>query len=197
LAPEESSYYNSRGHAYYRLGDVREALQDYTLALRIDSNSAEALTNRGDLYTDLGYYEKAVADYQNAVRSAPDSDRAYQSAAWLMATCPDSKWRSTDGALEAAAKAIELGGNGDPRYLDTLAAAQANAGNYATAQRILQRAIQIADKSTEGHYRTRLALYEKQQPYRLKRLSLDEVIAERKKQTAEQQATYDEQTERR
>lgn len=167
LVPNDATYYNSRGHAYYRLGKFREAVNDYTVAIRIDSNDAEALTNRGDLYADLGYYLKAVRDYKEAVRADPNLARAYQSAAWLMATCPDAKWRSTDGALETAAKAIGLGGENDPRYLDTMAAAQANAGKYDLAEATLKKAIELAAEEDPAHFKARLALYHQHKPYRM------------------------------
>ena len=55
-----------------------------------------------------------------------------------MATCPDERYRNEELALTAAQKALELDGDKDPRYIETLAAAYANAGQYDSAVAILQ-----------------------------------------------------------
>jgi tetratricopeptide (TPR) repeat protein len=159
LAPRDVAAHNSRGHAYYRLGDYRKAAADFTAALKLDPANAVAYANRGDLYADLGYYERALNDYQMAIKHDPKLARAYQSAAWMLATCPDEKIRNPKTALEAARRAMELDPGGDPRYLDTLAAAQASAGQYDAAQKTIRRALAAAPAETAALYRGRLALY--------------------------------------
>src|SRR5262249_43576151 len=121
LESSDAGFYNSRGHTNYRLGRLREALRDYTQAVKIDPNDASVLVNRGDAYRDQGAYGPAAADFREAIRINPKLGRAYLSAAWLMATCPDAKYRDTDKAVAAAEKALDLDGDKDYRYLDTLA----------------------------------------------------------------------------
>ncbi|HEY2761674.1 MAG TPA: tetratricopeptide repeat protein, partial [Pirellulales bacterium] len=111
LKPDDAGFYNSRGHANYRLGNVREALEDYNRAVRLDPNDAAALVNRGDANRDQQAYGAAAADYREAIRVNPKLGRAYLSAAWLMATCPDSRYRETDKAISVAQKAIEIDGD--------------------------------------------------------------------------------------
>jgi tetratricopeptide (TPR) repeat protein len=178
LAPQDAASYNSRGHAHYRLGKDRQAMRDFTKAVEVDPKNVEALANRGDLYAELGFYAKAVGDYQQAVRLDPHSQRALQSAAWLMATCPEARFRSTQGALENAAKALELNASRDHRFLDTLAAAEANAGNYAEAQEAVRQAMELAPPESDGVYRARLALYEQQKAYRTKPRLVPQLLSE-------------------
>jgi tetratricopeptide (TPR) repeat protein len=166
LAPRDSAAYNSRGHAYYKLGNYRQALADYSYAIRLDPQNAAAYTNRGDAYGDLARFEEAARDYRAAIRIDPKLGRAYQSAAWLMATCPREQYRNAQYALMAANKAIELDGEGDYRYLDTLAAAQANAGKFDEAKATEQRVVEMAPPDTIETYKARLALYESGRPYR-------------------------------
>ena len=97
---------SSRGHAFYRLKRYGEALRDYAKALELEPNNAAALVNRGDAYTDLGRYADAAADYRAAITADPQMGRAYQAAAWLMATCSDEHYRNDKLAVEAATKAI-------------------------------------------------------------------------------------------
>src|SRR4029077_9835552 len=105
LKRDDAGFYNSRGHANYRLGKIREALSDYNQAVQINPSDVAALVNRGDAYRDQGIYGPAAADYREAIRVNPKLGRAYLSAAWLMATCPDSRYRETDKAISAAQKA--------------------------------------------------------------------------------------------
>ena len=161
LNPKDAGAYNSRGHAYYRLNQFRSALADYTSAIRFDPANAAAYTNRGDAQADLGSYAEAVKDYQMAVKINPRLGRAYQSAAWLMATCPDETYRDESRAVETAEKAIELDGDDSPLYLETLAAAQANAGQFEEAAQTQQKAVKLVGDSDRGRAKRRLALYQK------------------------------------
>ncbi len=166
LAPRDAAAYNSRGHAHYRLHHTREALDDYSQAVRIDPQAAAAFTNRGDLHADQGNYAEAAHDYRTAIKVNPKLGRAYQSAAWLMATCPDESYRNEELALQAAEKAIALDGDTDYRYLETLAAAQASGGDFEAAIATQKKAIELAPAEQLARETNRLALYENQTPYR-------------------------------
>ena len=160
LNPGDAGAYNSRGHAHYRLQEFREALADYHQAVRLDPNNAAAYTNRGDMFADFGRWANASTDYRMAIKLNPNLGRAYQSAAWLMATCPDEEFRNPDQAVEAAQRAVELDGESDYRYLETLAAAQANAGLFDDAVATQQRALEITPADYHRHAQHRLSLYQ-------------------------------------
>jgi tetratricopeptide (TPR) repeat protein len=171
LNPQDAGALTSRGFAHYSRGEYRNALRDYDRALQIDPENAEAYTLRGDAQADQARFAEAVADYQAAVRVNPDYGRAYQSSAWLRATCPQPQFRHPEVALRNARKAIELDGDGDYRYLETLAAAQANAGQYEDAQETQTRAIEEArqadlSRQASSRMQERLELYSSGRPYR-------------------------------
>lgn len=166
LRPSDAGFYNSRGHANYRLGKIREALADYNRAVQIDPNDAAALVNRGDAFREQGIYGPAAADYREAIRINPKLGRAYLSAAWLMSTCPDSRYRETDKAVSAAQKAIDLDGDKDYRYLDTLAAAQANTGQFELAKATATKAVAAAPSKEMSKVRQRLELYDSSRAFR-------------------------------
>lgn len=178
LRPTDVPAFNSRGHSHYKLGDYRAALRDYTEAIRLDPQFAAAYINRGDAHADLGEFAPAARDYRAAIRIDPLIGRAYQSAAWLMATCPDAAFRNAKLAVEAAEKAIEIDGQKDPRYLDTLAAAFAAEGNFTEAVTWQRRALELAAPELRPRFETRLGLYERKQPYR-DRLAAD-ILARRR-----------------
>lgn len=178
LRPTDVPAFNSRGHSYYKLGEYRAALRDYTEAIRLDPQFAAAYINRGDAHADLGEFAPAARDYRAAIRIDPHIGRAYQSAAWLMATCPDAAFRNAKLAVEAAEKAIEIDGQKDPRNLDTLAAAYALAGNFTEAVTWQRQAVELAGPELRARFEARLGLYERKQPYR-DRLSAD-ILARRR-----------------
>jgi tetratricopeptide (TPR) repeat protein len=166
LAPKDAAAFNSRGHAHYKLKHFREAMEDYNQAVRLDPTAAAAYTNRGDAYADLGQYAEAAHDYRAAIKQNPKLGRAYQSAAWLMATCPDENFRSAELAVQAAEKAIALDGDTDYHYVETLAAAQASAGDFDAAISTQKKANELVPAEQQQRAADRLAIYEKHNVYR-------------------------------
>ncbi len=154
-----------RGHAYRQLRKFDEALADYDRAAQLAPDKVEPLLNRGDIRRRLGQWQLAAEEYRRAMALDHRSGRAYQSAAWFLATCPVDRYRNADLAVQAAERALELDGEADVKYLDTVAAAYANAGQFDKACQILARIVESAPAEA-GWYRQRLELYRKQQPYR-------------------------------
>ena len=166
LTPGDIGMLVGRGTARYRLKNHDESLADFEAALQIDSTNAAALSGRGDAHTALGNWEQAAEDYRQAVEKNENLGRAYRGAAWLMATCPEEKYRNEELALESAKRAIQLDGDGDWLYLDALAAAQANAGHFDEARETLSKAIHNAPDVIAASLRQRLNLYVTGKPYR-------------------------------
>jgi len=165
LKADDYDSYLRRGHAYRQLRKFDEALADYDRAARLAPDKVEPLLSRGDIRRRLGQWQLAAEEYRRAVALDHRSGRAYQSAAWFLATCPVDGYRNADLAVQAAEKAVELDGEADVKYLDTVAAAYANAGQFDKACQMLARIIASAPEGAEA-YRQRLQLYQKQQPYR-------------------------------
>ncbi len=114
----------------------------------------------------MGEWDKAANDFRQAISLDKKFGRGYQSAAWLMATCPDPQFRNPDLAVRSAERAIELDGDGEYIYLDTLAAALANSGQFERAQDAQRRAIELAPPENVAPLKQRLTLYGTRKPYR-------------------------------
>jgi tetratricopeptide (TPR) repeat protein len=155
------------GRVCHLLGRLDEAIQHYDSAMRLAPNDAFALASRADLLTDMGRYAEAAAGYDLAIKIDSKSAHAYGGSAWLLATCPDANVRDPERAIERARMAIELSESSDAVSLDTLAAAQANAGNFSDARRSIQKAIQCAPPDERDVYEDRLAMYQRSMPFRI------------------------------
>src|SRR5213595_2813860 len=81
----------------------------------------------GDSDEASAEYDKAIADYDEAIRLDPKYALPYNGFAWLLGTCPQVSFRDGKKAINYAIKAWEL--SKDPAFLDTLAAAYAEAGD--------------------------------------------------------------------
>ncbi len=165
LGPPDAAMFNGRGHAFYRIERFGDALRDYGESIKLDPSNPDPLINRGDTHADLGQYGEAAADYRAAVKVAPENARAFQAAAWLMATCPDGQYRDEVLAIDAAKRAIELEGE-TFRNLSTLAAAQASAGQFREAENMQERAIAIAPKDQLVNGEKMIALYRREIAFR-------------------------------
>jgi tetratricopeptide (TPR) repeat protein len=87
--------------------------------------------------------------------------------AWFLATCSDSAIRDGRRAVGYAEMAVAKTDRKDPGYLDTLAAAYAEAGEFAKAADVQREAIRLCqDDKTKDDLTARLKLYESNTPYR-------------------------------
>lgn len=162
----DPQYLNSRAHSKFMLEAYDDALEDYRLAVNLGSDSATYQTDLADAYQYLGRWKDAARTYQAAVGANNKYARAYQNAAWLMATCPEADIRNPELALAAAKKAIELSERSS-RALDTLAAALAAGGKQTEATEIQIEAIELAsDDGEKTELVQRLRLYQQGSVFR-------------------------------
>ena len=130
---------------------------------------AKAYHNRGLAYLSKAEYDQAVRDFAKAIELNPDSVRAYNSLAWILATCPESQIRDGAEAVRLAERACGLGNNRVPALLDTLAAAYAETGQYDQAIKTAEGAVQLAkaakDEELTEKILRRIELYKGRQPY--------------------------------
>jgi tetratricopeptide (TPR) repeat protein len=126
-----------------------------------------AFSSRGLAHAELKRYDKAIADLDKALALEPENPDALNGCAWFRATCPDASYRDGTKALKTATKACELTGWKQPGLLDTLAAAHAESGDFATAVKCQAKAIELETEAREvAEFKTRLNLYKDKKPFR-------------------------------
>jgi serine/threonine-protein kinase len=83
-------------------------------------------------------------------------------------TVPDPTVRNGRRALECATRACELTEWQTPGFLDTLAAAHAEAGSFAEAAKWAERAAELAeDDKSRGDYMARAKQFRNEEPLRV------------------------------
>jgi tetratricopeptide (TPR) repeat protein len=167
LDPSLAVAHRGDGRVCQLMGDTNSALAHYNASIQLAPNDAYAIACRADLLTDLGRYAEANAEYNRAIDADPKSTQAQCGSAWLLATCPDRTVRKPDLAIQRAQTVIELGGDSDAVSFDTLAAAQANAGDYEAAMSSVRHAIALAPAEERDAYKQRFLLYQQAKPYRI------------------------------
>jgi len=169
LKPEYAPAYLIRAADYYRLGQVDKALEDWNRATGLNSNQVEAYVGRTMAYLRRKDYVRAAQEMETATRlESKQPAETLNSLAWLQATSPDKRARNGAAAIEVATKACQLTQWNDWRYVDTLAAAYAESGNFTEAANYQKLALRTADGPPVviENAKKRLNLYEQHKPYR-------------------------------
>src|SRR5262249_45879916 len=89
--------------------------------------------------------------------------------AWNLATSPDAVLRDGTSAIVFSEKAVALTSRTNALYVDTLAAAYAEVGQFEKAVALQKDAIALnKDAALKDEFALRLKLYESNTPYRRK-----------------------------
>jgi tetratricopeptide (TPR) repeat protein len=167
IDPKSALTYNNRGNAYREKQEVDKAIADFTEAIKLQPRYTHAIVNRGMARRSKNLFKEAVEDYNEALKIDPKNGSSYNNLAWLWATCPDAKYRDAAKAVEFATKACELTAFKSGNYLDTLAAACAESGDFESAVRWQEKAQPLFPEGPgRARGQARLNLYKLEKPFR-------------------------------
>jgi tetratricopeptide (TPR) repeat protein len=123
---------------------------------------------RAFFWYQRGDHQRTVSAYREALKIDPTDAWALNGVAWLVATCPDSKYRNGRLAVELATRACEHVQWAVPSYMDTLAAAYAEAGDFGSAVCLEREAVACLPPgdTNQADFRGRLRLYQNNEPFR-------------------------------
>jgi tetratricopeptide (TPR) repeat protein len=161
----------NEGNAAFERGDYETAYREFLDA----AARGDALAN----FT-LGYMHmegrgavrdcgRAAAYFTRAVELDPAQGFYHNGLAWLLATCPQAQCRDGKRAVASALKALRFDSAYAAVYLDTLAAAYAEAGSFDEAAALQQVAIDLlksAGGKVDGRFHAQLESFRAQKPWR-------------------------------
>lgn len=167
--PERGEFHANRAANLLRGNNVQLALEGYQRAVQLEPRRAELQFSLGLTLTLVDRAAEAIPHYRAALRLRPEFLPAADRLSWLLATHREADLRDGRDALALAQGVQRRGGNG-PRFLDTLAAAQAEVGRFDEAAATARRALGLARKrglgDLIGPLESRLRGYEARRPYR-------------------------------
>ncbi len=187
LKPDHAQAHYNLGVILSVKGQTDEAISQFQEAIRLKPDFAQAHTNLGYLRTEYakalgtlastldgqGKYADAVRFYQAALKAQPDQEGVLNNLAWLLATCSDAASRNGPEAVRLATRACELSAYGKPLLIGTLAAAQAEAGDFPAAIATAERAAALASalhlEEVAAKNRELIQLYRQGQPFHEKK----------------------------
>lgn len=103
--------YNREGERCYSLKQYKEAVENYTQAIQLQSNTALFYNNRGCAYGGLGEYDKAISDYNKAIELDSFNSTAYHNRGYTY-----NNLKEYEKAISDYGKAIELSPNNATAY---------------------------------------------------------------------------------
>jgi tetratricopeptide (TPR) repeat protein len=165
--PDLDLAHNNRGEALQYQGRLEAAIASYHRAVALAPSSVTYRCNLAAALYDAGQVEAARAEYAAASRLYPDWPADANASAWGLATAPEPEHRDGARALRYARQACQATGGGDPRFLDTLAAAYAETGRFGEAVATARHALALAAEHPHiaEPIAARLRLYEGHTPY--------------------------------
>jgi tetratricopeptide (TPR) repeat protein len=169
LMPGIVKAYELRGTARKSLGNLEGALADFNEAVKLAPSAVMPYNYRAGVHYARQNYAAAVRDHMEALKRDPRHSGTFNQLAWVWSTCPDPDVRNGQRARECATRACELTEWGEAGFLDTLAAACAECGEFDDAVKWQEKAMElvVGDAAKEADYETRLDLYHQRKPARV------------------------------
>ncbi len=160
--------------------ETESAIEHLNDALRIEPRYIPSLLSLATVYSQENRWAEAIDMFRRVIETEPqfqnllarraDLLQAINNVAWIMATQPDESLRDGFGAVELSEQLCEATDFEIPSYMDTLAAALAETGEFERAQELAAQAIDIAldadNISLAAAIQDRLNHYEDGKPYR-------------------------------
>lgn len=157
--PTSASGFVARGLSEYAKGNYREAISDFTDALKLEPTHVGAYLNRGASYAASGDHEKAASDYDKAIVLDPENAIAHNERgnSWLAQ-------KRLHEALVDFSRAIELDPGLSYAYMNRGVVFR-QLGKLDEAIADQTRAIELDPQSSKA-YQNRAIAYFQQENYR-------------------------------
>jgi tetratricopeptide (TPR) repeat protein len=152
-----------------RLGRLDEASDGFQIVASAAPEQVSAHVNLVRALQALKQRAKAIESCRTGLRHHPQESRLRQRLAWLLATSPEPGLRNGPEALTLATALCEETKYRNVLYLDTLAAACAETGDFESAVSHLERALAHLELQRPDDDETHRAIDARLSGYRMKR----------------------------
>jgi len=150
VLPCDADAHSALGVAMAENGDLTSAAQHFGYVMMLRPEVEQAHGQLRHILLSLAKQEDGLQRLHEIAANAPESPQMLNELAWLLATYPDSKTRDGTGAVRLAERACALTERRVPAFLDTLAAAYAEAGDFPRATRVAEQALNQARSSGDN-----------------------------------------------
>jgi len=140
LYPGIPDFLYDLGFSLIECGQINPGVATIDAGLAVDLNTESRTVARGKMAEIQGNIERTVSLYRNVLWADPDNIEALWSISWILSTHADAKIRDGEKALLFSRHLCELTAFRNPRFLMSLAAAQAECNRFDQALKTLQRA---------------------------------------------------------
>jgi len=170
IDPANAAARTNLGVTLAQQGRLDEATEQLLAAVRLEPDSAEAYFNLALAQAARGDTGAAADSFRTALRLRPDWAEAANQLAWTLATTESADARGANEAVRLAETICARTQLKHPRFLQTLAAARAQAGDFRRAVEAARSAIERArlagNETLARDIETQLRLYEAGKPCR-------------------------------
>lgn len=161
-APWQDNWHYARAVNFAEAGDDAGALPFLDRFLERHPEDAWAAHTSARIRMDRRDFGRA----RDILASASDDALNANSLAWLLATCPDAQVRDGRRAVELARQVCESTAWENPSYLDTLAAAYAECGDFTEAVKWSTKAVELSSDAERQPLEETLRILKNGQPIR-------------------------------
>jgi tetratricopeptide (TPR) repeat protein len=155
---------------YLEAGRPQEALAQLLLATEQAPEDPGLQNNLGTAYLHLGNVAEAIGHYERALNLRSDMVPALYNLSRIYAAHPSDDFRDGDRAVMLARRLCETTGSRQPVFLDILAAAYAEKGEFDQAIETAGRALMLARRlrlaPLAGDLERRISRYRRHEPDR-------------------------------
>jgi drug/metabolite transporter (DMT)-like permease len=166
-APAASAWsYVERGLDLASQGRTDEALAEFGKASTLAPTDPRPHTLAGFAWFQKKNEYEALKELLRGVDLGAPDPRGHNAAAWILATSRDNSLRDGRRAVELARQACEMTGWREAAYIDTLAAAYAEIGDFPEAVRWQEKALAMPALQYDREAKERLELFRNGKPWR-------------------------------
>ena len=170
INPQHLDVHRKLGFLHMARRNPSEAIIHFAKVLEIRPNDIACSYNLANAYRSDGQLENAVEAYRHTLEMQPKMTLAANNLAWILATHPNAEIRNGAEAVLWAKRVSDQTNDSQAAFLDTLACAYAENGDFQYAIAAADRAIAMynenGDDSKAANVEARLELFRRGQPFR-------------------------------